>query len=456
MRRLTSRATRVSATRVVSDKNYHQQESEMRSDRGAAPAAMRDTIAEPAGLEAPPGVQSREGISRAVASLFSVACGLAVANVYYAQPLLDTMADEFGITHAAVGLVITVTQIGYGLGLLLVVPLGDLVDRRRLVVGQSLLSALALLVIAFAPTGAVLLAGMGAAGLLAVVTQVLVAYAAILARPTERGRIVGVVTSGIIIGILLARTVSGTLSDIFGWRSVYILSAAATLVVTTLLFKTLPRQAVPSAHIPYPRLIGSVFTLFVEEPVLRIRATIALLIFFAVTMLWTPMVLPLSAPPFSLSHTEVGLFGLAGTMGAVGAARAGRLADRGYAQRTTGISLMIMLVSWLPISLLSHSLWGLIVGVVAIDFGLQSVHVANQSLIYRVRPEAQNRLTAGYMVCYSIGSASGSIVSTLIYAQAGWNGVCLGGGAISAIALVFWALTRHLTPETRDFLPGNS
>lgn len=428
----------------------------MRFDGGAAPAATRDNIAEPARLEAPPGVQSREGISRAVESLFSVACGLAVANVYYAQPLLDTLADEFGITHAAVGLVITVTQIGYGLGLLFVVPLGDLLDRRRLIVGQSLLSALALLVIAFAPTGAVLLAGMGAAGLLAVVTQVLVAYAAILAHPTERGRIVGVVTSGIIIGILLARTVSGTLSDIFGWRSVYILSAAATLVVTTLLFKTLPRQAVPSAHIPYPRLIGSVFTLFVEEPVLRIRATIALLIFFAVTMLWTPMVLPLSAPPFSLSHTEVGLFGLAGTMGAVGAARAGRLADRGYAQRTTGISLMIMLVSWLPISLLSHSLWGLVVGVVAIDFGLQSVHVANQNLIYRVRPEAQSRLTAGYMVCYSIGSASGSIVSTLIYAQTGWNGVCLGGGAISAIALVFWALTRHLTPEARDFLPSNS
>jgi predicted MFS family arabinose efflux permease len=427
----------------------------MRSDGGAAQAAMRDNIAEPARSEAPR-VQSRQGISGAVASLFSVACGLAVANVYYAQPLLDTMADEFAITHATIGLVITVTQIGYGLGLLLVVPLGDLLDRRRLIVGQSLLSALALLAIAFAPTGAVLLAGMAAAGLLAVVTQVLVAYAAILARPTERGRIVGVVTSGIIIGILLARTVSGTLSDILGWRSVYILSAAATLVVTTLLFKALPRQAVPSAHIPYPRLIGSVFTLFVEEPVLRIRATIALLIFFAITMLWTPMVLPLSAPPFSLSHTEVGLFGLAGTMGAAGAARAGRLADRGHAQRTTGISLMIMLVSWLPISLLSHSLWGLVVGVVAIDFGLQSVHVANQSLIYRVRPEAQSRLTAGYMVCYSIGSASGSIVSTLIYAQAGWNGVCLGGGAVSGIALVFWALTRHLTPEVREFLPRGS
>lgn len=162
------------------------------------------------------------------------------------------------------------------------------------------------------------------------------------------------------------------------------------------------------------------------------------------------MILPLSAPPFSLSHTEVGLFGLAGAMGAIGAARAGRLADRGLAQRTTGISLTLMLASWLPISLLGHSIWGLVVGVVTIDFGLQSVHVANQSLIYRVRPEAQSRLTAGYMVFYSIGCAIGSIASTVVYAQAGWSGVCAAGGAISAIALVFWALTRHLAPDERS------
>jgi predicted MFS family arabinose efflux permease len=417
----------------------------MISDGRAARAATRSEIAEPAGTDARE-AENRQGISPAVARLFSIACGLAVANVYYAQPLLDSMADEFDIGHAAIGLVITVTQIGYGVGLLFVVPLGDLLDRRQLIVGQSLLSALALLVIAFAPTGAVLLTGMAAAGLLAVVTQVLVAYAAILAGAAERGRIVGSVTSGIVIGILLARTVSGTLSDILGWRSVYMVSAAATVVIAALLRKALPRQTVPSLRMSYPRLIGSVFTLFIEEPVLRIRATIALLIFSAITMLWTPMVLPLSAPPFSLSHTEVGLFGLAGAMGAIGAARAGRLADRGLAQRTTGISLTLMLASWLPISLLGHSIWGLIIGVVTIDFGLQSVHVANQSLIYRVRPEAQSRLTAGYMVFYSIGCAIGSIASTVVYAQAGWNGVCTAGGAISAIALVFWALTRHLAP----------
>jgi predicted MFS family arabinose efflux permease len=387
-------------------------------------------------------------LSDAVALLFAVACGLAVANVYYAQPLLDTMADEFGIGHAAVGLIITITQIGYGFGLLLVVPLGDILNRRRLIIGQSLLSVLALLTVAAAPSYLVLFIGMTAVGLLAVVTQVLVAYAAALAAPDERGRVVGVVTSGIIIGILLARTISGTLSDLFGWRSVYVVSAAATLVIAILLAKVLPRREDRSASktdsaMTYPKLIGSVFVLFVEEPVLRIRATLALLIFTAITILWTPMVLPLGAPPFSLSHTEIGLLGLAGAMGAIGAARAGRLADRGRAEHTTGVALAIMLVSWLPIALLPYSLWGLIVGVVAIDFGLQSVHVANQSLIYRVRPEARSRLTAGYMIFYSIGSATGSIASTLVYARAGWSGVCLLGAIISAFALVFWALTRH-------------
>ncbi len=405
-----------------------------------------------AGIQAPRAaacaVDEVSALSRAVVILFAVAGGLAVANVYYAQPLLDTMAAEFGISHAAIGMVITATQIGYGLGLLLVVPLGDLLDRRRLIVGQSLLSALALIGVAAAPTAAVLLASLATVGVLAVVTQVLVAYAAILAHPSEQGRIVGGVTSGIIIGILLARTVAGTLSDLFGWRSVYLFSAAATVTIAALLLKTVPRQPRLGARLSYPRLIGSVFQLFLEEPALRIRAMLALLIFGAVTVLLTPMVLPLAAPPLSLSHTQIGLFGLAGLAGALGASRAGRLSDAGFAQRTTAIGLSAMLASWPVIALLPHSLWTLVVGVIAIDFGLQSVHVANQSLVYRTRPEAQSRLTAGYMIFYSIGSATGSIASTLVYAQAGWNGVCLLGAAISTTALVFWALTRHLTPET--------
>jgi predicted MFS family arabinose efflux permease len=389
----------------------------------------------------------RKSLPRRSALLISLACGLAVADVYYAQPLLDVIGAEFQIGHGAVGIVITITQIGYGVGLFLVVPLGDLVNRRRLIIGLSLLSVAALLAVALAPSAVVFLSAMAVVGVLAVVAQILVAFAASLAHPTERGRIVGMVTSGIILGILLARTISGTLADVFGWRSVYVVSAIATTVIAALMFKTLPVESQIPNPVAYHRLIGSVFALFVDETVLRIRGVLALLSFAAVTALWTPMVLPLSAPPYSLSHTSIGLFGLAGAVGAIGAVSAGSLADRGHAQRATCVALALMLASWLPIALLHYSLCGLIVGVITLDFGLQSVHVANQSLIYRVRPEAQSRLTAGYMVFYSIGCALGSILSTLAYARSGWNGVCVLGAVLSAGALFFWALTRHLTPE---------
>lgn len=385
-------------------------------------------------------------LTRPVTLLFAVASGLAVANAYFAHPLLDVMADDLGLSHAVAGLIVGATQLGYGLGLVLLVPLGDLLDRRMLIIGQSLLSVLALACAGLSSTAAMLLASMAAVGLLAVVTQALVAYAATLARPSERGQVVGVVTSGIVLGILLARTAAGLLTDLSGWRTVYLVSAALTLAIAGLLYKALPRQRRIGTRISYPRLIASVFTLFLEEPVLRIRAIIAMLIFADITTLLAPMVLPLAAPPFSLSHTEVGLFGLAGAAGALGAARAGRWADRGHGQRTTGIALALMLAAWLPISMLPHSILWLVLGVLVIDFGLQAAHVTNQGMIYRVRPEAQNRLTAAYMVFYSIGSAAGSSISTMVYAHAGWNGVCLMGAGIGAAALLFWAATLRATP----------
>ncbi|NTG05723.1 MFS transporter [Agrobacterium rhizogenes] len=385
-------------------------------------------------------------LSRAIMLLFAVASGLAVANAYFAHPMLDVMADDLGLSRAHAGLIVGATQVGYGLGLILLVPIGDLIDRRRLVIAQSLLSVAALIAIGFASSGNMLLVVMAVMGLLAVVTQAFVAYAASLAPPAERGHIVGVVTSGIVLGILLARTVAGTLTDLSGWRTVYLVSAAATLIIVALLWKALPRQEARPASMSYPRLIGSLFGLLVSEPALLIRGIICMLIFANITTLLTPLVLPLSAPPFSLSHTAIGLFGLAGVAGALGATRAGRWTDRGLGQRTTGISLALMLLAWGPISLLPHSILWLVIGVVVIDFGLQAVHVTNQAMIYRVRPDAQSRLTAGYMVFYSIGSALGSSMSTLAYAYAGWLGVCLLGAGISALALAFWGLTLRVMP----------
>ena len=389
------------------------------------------------------GVASTEPmLHRGVTRLMAVAAGLAVANVYYAQPLLDAIGRDLGIGEAMLGIVIAVTQVGYGLGLLLVAPMGDLIDRRRLILAQVLLTVIALGVVFVATTAIVFLVAMTCVGVLAVVAQVIVAHAASLAAPGEQGRVVGTVTTGIVIGILLARTAAGTLSDLFGWRAVYVASSAAGLVVAALLLVALPAQRIPNAQMSYARLIATLFTLFAQLPMLRIRAMLAFFIFFTVTVLLTPLVLPLAAPPFELSHTEVGLFGLAGAAGALGASSAGRLADRGLGQRITGIALILMLLSWLPIALLPFSLWGLIVGIVIIDFGLQAVHVANQSLIYRARREAQTRLAAAYMIFYSIGCAIGSMLSTITYAQFGWNGVCLLGASGSTAGLAFWIATR--------------
>lgn len=252
--------------------------------------------------------------------LFAVASGAAVANVYFAQPLLVTLGQEFRIGAATIGIVVTLTQIGYGLGLFLLVPLGDLADRRTLVVTQLALLASALVAVGTAATAPVLLAALAAVGFLAVVTQTLVAFAASLSAPDRRGRAVGLVTSGIVIGILLARTVSGVLADLAGWRTVYLASAALTLALTLALCRVLPRRSTPPAPMRYVRLLRSTLALFAEERVLRVRALLALLVFAAFSTLWSCVALPLSEPPLSLSHTAIGAFGLAGAAGALAAA----------------------------------------------------------------------------------------------------------------------------------------
>jgi predicted MFS family arabinose efflux permease len=262
--------------------------------------------------------------------------------------------------------------------------------------------------------------------------------------------VVGLVTSGIVVGLLLARTVSGAMADLAGWRSVYLLSAGLTLLMALLLWRVLPATEQPRATNTYAQLIRSVFSLFKQEKVLRDRAVLALLIFAAGTVLWTPLVLPLSAPPLSLSHTQIGLFGLAGAAGALGAARAGHLADRGFAQWTSGGALILMLVAWLAIGFTQSSLWALLLGVIIFDLGLQAVHVTSQSLIYSVRPEAQSRLAAGYMLFYSVGSALGSIGSTMMYAWGGWIGVCGLGAAINLLALIYWLATLGPAPAAHS------
>ncbi|WSS25111.1 MFS transporter [Streptomyces sp. NBC_01185] len=398
--------------------------------------------------EARNGEGSASALSRGVVALFAVACGAAVANVYFSQPLLVTMGHDLGMSPALVGGVVTLTHVGYGLGLFLLVPLGDVADRRRLVVGQLLLLVVALAVVATAHTAMVLLAAMAALGLLAVVTQTLVAFAASMAAPAERGRVVGLVTSGVVIGILLARTASGFVADLAGWRSVYLASAALTALLALVLHRVLPRHTgVPTTRLRYGELLRSTLTLFARERLLRLRALFGLLIFAAFSTLWSSVALPLSEAPYVLSHSAIGALGLIGAAGAVAATAAGRLNDRGLSRRTTGTALALLTASWLPLAFTRGSLWALVVGIILLDLAVQAVHVTNQTLIHALHPDAGSRLIGGYMVFYSIGSATGAIAATTLYTVAGWGAVCGLGAAFSFLGLTLWTFTRrHSAP----------
>ncbi len=396
-------------------------------------------------------VQLRTGVSTSLAWLFAIASGLSVANVYYAQPLLDALARDFGISHAAVGGVITATQLGCALALLFLVPLGDRVDRRRLMAMQMLALTFALVAVGMAQSTLALLAGMLAVGLLGTaMTQGLIAYAASAAAPHEQGRVVGTAQGGVFIGLLLARVFAGGVSDLAGWRGVYFCAALLMLGIAFPLWRRLPILPPASRTLSYPRLLASMLTLLRQEKVLQVRGMLALLMFAAFNIFWSALVLPLSAPPYNFSHTLIGAFGLAGVVGALAAARAGQWADRGYARRTSGLALLMLLLAWWPLSLMEVSLWALVMGIVLLDLGGQALHVTNQSLIFRTRPDAHSRLVGLYMMFYAVGSGLGAISTTVTYARFGWQGVCTLGASVSLLALVFWWVTQRQFAETRD------
>lgn len=382
--------------------------------------------------------------------LFAVASGMSVANVYYAQPLLDALAREFSISYAAIGGIVTATQVGCALALLLLVPLGDIVERRTLMLIQLMALVAALAVVSLASTTWMLLAGMLSVGLLGTaMAQGLIACAASASDEHERGRVVGAAQSGVFIGLLLARVFSGVVSDLAGWRAVYGLSAILMLLLLPLLWQRLPRFGASGERTSWLLLIASMLKLLLTDRVLQIRGMLALLMFAAFTIFWSAMVLPLSAPPYRFSHTVIGLFALAGVAGALAASRAGWAADRGYAQRTSFIALLLLVLAWWPLSWLEYSIPLLLSGIVLLDLGGQALHVTNQSLILRAAPALHGRLVALYMLFYAVGSGTGATLTTATYAHSGWQGVCWLGALVSLLALIIWALTRHLMPEEK-------
>ncbi|HHG9886136.1 TPA: MFS transporter [Enterobacter roggenkampii] len=386
--------------------------------------------------------KTTQGLSPALILLMSVATGLAVASNYYAQPLLDTIARAFNLSASSAGFIVTAAQLGYAAGLLFLVPLGDMFERRMLIVSMTLLAAGGMLITASSQSLTMMIIGTALTGLFSVVAQILVPLAATLASPEKRGKVVSTIMSGLLLGILLARTVAGLLASLGGWRTVYWVASVLMVVMALALWRGLPKVKQEN-HLNYPQLLASVFSLFTQDKLLRTRALLGCFTFANFSILWTSMAFLLAAPPFNYSEGVIGLFGLAGAAGALGARPAGGLADKGKSHLTTSAGLVLLLLSWAAIWYGHVSVLALIVGILVLDLTVQGVHITNQTVIYRVKPEARNRLTAGYMTSYFIGGAAGSLISASAWQHAGWSGVCAIGAIVATINLLVWWRGYH-------------
>ena len=386
--------------------------------------------------------EEHPGISRSLTILFAVAGGVAVGNLYWAQPLLANIARSLGVSAATAGLLVTVTQVGYGAGVFLIVPLGDSVNRRRLIPTMLVLSTLALVACAVAPSFGILLFALGAVGLTTITGQLLLPLAGDLARNDQRGRVVGIVASGVLTGILASRTVSGLVADAFGWRSIYVFAAVITGLMTVLLGRALP-ELPPRAHVPYGRLLRSVFACVKAHRTVQVTLLISGSVFAVFTMFWTGLTLLLSAPPFSYSAARIGLVGIAGLAGAIGAQRAGRLHDHGWSVPATGGALALAMVSLAIAAVGERSIVAVIVAVVLLDVAIQTVNVLNQTRLFAVDPNARSRLNTALMTNNFIGGAIGSALASALWQHGGWRAMMLGGGVLIAFALTVWLTQRR-------------
>ncbi|WP_218734037.1 MFS transporter [Citrobacter braakii] len=386
--------------------------------------------------------KTTQGLSPSLILLMSIATGLAVASNYYAQPLLDTIARNFSLSASTAGFIVTAAQLGYAAGLLFLVPLGDMFERRMLIVSMTLLAAGGMLITASSQSLGMLILGTALTGLFSVVAQILVPLAATLATPDKRGKVVGTIMSGLLLGILLARTVAGLLANLGGWRTVFWVASILMALMAIALWRGLPKMK-SDTHLNYPQLLDSVFSLFIHDKLLRTRAMLGCLTFANFSILWTSMAFLLAAPPFNYSEGTIGLFGLAGAAGALGARPAGGFADKGKSHLTTTTGLLLLLLSWGAIWLGHSSVPMLIIGILVLDLTVQGVHITNQTVIYRIHPDARNRLTAGYMTSYFIGGAAGSLISASAWQHAGWAGVCLAGTTVALLNLLVWWRGYH-------------
>ncbi|MBO9667166.1 MAG: MFS transporter [Bdellovibrio sp.] len=381
---------------------------------------------------------SHNKLSATTVWIMAIATGLSVANLYYNQPLLADLQADFGVTVKEIGVIPTLTQVGYALGMLFLVPLGDMFERRRLIVITSMLVTGALLLAAASHTLWMMTVASLLIGLFTMVPQLIIPFAAHLADDKSRGKVIGIIMSGLLIGILLSRTLAGFVGSIFGWRAVFYFAAGLMVVLAGCLTFVLPKSEVTFTG-SYGKLLKSIWTLIKEEPTLRESAVVGAMIFGVFSSIWATLIFLLSEPHFGYGAKEVGLFGLLGAAGAMAAPVVGRVADKKGPRTGVAIGLAVLAFSVLILWFSGASLWGLIAGIFILDFGIQATHISNQTRVFALRADARSRLNTVYMFSYFMGGALGSLLGSYAWGLGKWNGVCVVltvGTLISLFA--FW------------------
>jgi predicted MFS family arabinose efflux permease len=378
--------------------------------------------------------------------IMTITTGFVVANLYYNQPLLNDMANTYHVSTAKVGQVSMLTQIGYALGMFFIVPLADMVKRKRLMLIDFAFVVAALLVTAMAPNIYILLLSGLLLGATSVIPQLLVPMAAHLANPQERGRKIGFIMSGLLIGILLSRTISGFVGAHLGWRAMFYIAAGIMLVMWSLVYFLLP-EVEPDYKGNYKQLMQSLSDLFKNEPGLRLASLRGALCFACFSAFWTTIVFLLKQN-FNAGSDVAGAFGLAGAFGALAAGIMGRLSDKMDAYKLSTFTLVLVLASFILFAFSAYSMVGLIIGVVVMDMGVQATHISNQAIIFALNPGARNRINTIYMVSYFIGGSLGTFLATTIWGGYHWAGTCAIGITLSSIAIIVHLLTRKTIQQT--------
>ncbi|WP_081468566.1 MFS transporter [Desulfosporosinus orientis] len=365
----------------------------------------------------------------------AVASGITVANLYYIQPLLVEIAESFHVTQVSVGFVAMLTQVGYALGMLSILPLADIKEKRSLIVTMLLFSACALLFMSFSFNITVISIASFAVGFTSVVPQLIVPFAAQLANPKERGRIIGSVMSGLFVGILVSRTFSGIVGEYWGWRTVYLIAAGLMIILALFLRRLLP-LCPPISRMNYRDLFKSMVSLSKNLHVLREASLNGALMFAAFSAFWTSLVFLLESSHYHLGADIAGMFGLVGVTGALAAPIVGRTADKRSPRFTVGIGMISVILAYVCFWILGFKLWGLIIGVILLDLGVQSCQISNQARVHALNDEARNRLNTVYMVSYFFGGAVGSYLGSYCYANFNWYGVCVLGLLTQLLAVI--------------------